>query len=359
MLKKIVLAAVGIVILLAIIFLIYLSTLKSPIDPVAYNAPEKPEMSGVLEPNDLLQSAEILAKGKVNAPEEVAVDEKGVVYFGTPEGTISRLLPSGVIETFTTTGGRPLGMKFDPKGNLIVADAQKGLLSVNPQGSIMILATSADGVPFRCTDALDISKNGTIYFTDASDKFPLKDYLFDMLEARPHGRLMRYDPATNTVTVLVRGLNFANGVALSKDEDFVLVNETYKYRIHRYWLTGAKAGSQDIFIENLPGFPDNISYNGNGKFWLALLTVRNDMLDTLHKYPKIKSMLSKLPASLWSKSKKYGFVVALDDNGKITETLQDPTGKHMYDVTSAREYAGYLYLGSLHADHIGKLKLGK
>jgi len=357
MFKKIILAAAGITIILIIISIIILIELKSPIDPVAYSAPEKPAMTGVLEPNDLLQQAELLAKGKVNGPEEIAVDEKGRIYFGTPAGTISRLLPDGVIEMFTETGGRPLGMKFDQKGNLIVADANKGLLSVDPQGSIMILATSADHVPFKCTNALDIAKNGTIYFTDASDKFSLKDYLFDMLEARPHGRFMRYDPATGTVTVLLRGLNFANGVALSRDEDFVLVNETYKYRIHRCWLAGPKAGTSDMFIENLPGFPDNISSNGKGKFWLALFTVRNDVLDVLHQYPMIKSLLSKLPVSWWSKSKRYGFVVAIDERGNITETLQDPTGEHLYDVTSAQEYAGYLYLGSLHADRIGKLKV--
>lgn len=355
MFKKIVLAAVGIVIL----FIIILISLKSPIDPVAYNAPKKPAMTGVLAPNDFLQKAELLAKGKVSGPEEIAVDEKGCIYFGTLVGTISRLLPSGVIETFTTTGGRPLGMKFDPKGNLIVADGYKGLLSVDPKGVIKILAIAADGVPFRFTDALDIAKNGVIYFTDASDKFPVKDYLLDMLEARPHGRLLRYDPATGKTTVLLSGLKFANGVALSKNEDFVLVNETYTYSIHRYWLAGPKARTSDMFIENLPGFPDNISSNGKGKFWLALFTVRNDMLDTLHQYPKIKSLIGKLPTSIWSKSKRHGFVVALDEQGNITETLQDPTGKHLYDVTSAQEYAGYLYLGSLHADRIGKFKVGE
>jgi len=52
-------------------------------------------------------------------------------------------------------------------------------------------------------------------------------------------------------------------------------------------------------------------------------------------------------------------VVALDEKGNITGTLQDPTGKNLYDVTSAQEYAGYLYLGSLHSDRIGKLKVGE
>jgi hypothetical protein len=114
-----------------------------------------------------------------------------------------------------------------------------------------------------------------------------------------------------------------------------------------------------MFIENLPGFPDNISSNGKGKFWLALMTVRSDLLDTLQKYPKIKSLLGKLPSALWAKSKRYGFVVSLDENGKITGTFQDPTGNYLYDITSAQEYAGYLYLGSLHADRIGKLKVGE
>jgi sugar lactone lactonase YvrE len=353
MFKNVALAAVGIVILL----IITLIALKSPVNPVAYNAQKKPAMTGVLAPNDLLQKAELLVKGKVDSPEEIAADEKGRLYFGTPAGTISRLRPDGVIETFATTGGRPLGMKFDKKGNLIAADAYKGLLSIDSQGLVKILATSAEGVPFKCTDGLDVAKSGTVYFTDASDKFPLKDYLLDILEARPHGRLMRYDPATGKVTVLISGLHYANGVALSKNEDFVLVNETYIYSIHRYWLAGPKAGTSDIFIENLPGFPDNISSNGKGKFWLALFTTRNDMLDALQKYPKIKSLLGKLPTSLWSKSKRYGFVVALDEQGKITGTLQDPTGEHLYDITSAQEYGGYLYIGSFHADRIGRLKV--
>lgn len=56
-------------------------------------------------------------------------------------------------------------------------------------------------------------------------------------------------------------------------EDFVLVNETYRYRIVRYWLKGPKAGTHEVFIDNLPGFPDNISSNRKGTFWLALFTV--------------------------------------------------------------------------------------
>ncbi len=136
-----------------------------------------------------------------------------------------------------------------------------------------------------------------------------------------------------------------------------MINETYRYRIVRYWLKGPKAGTHEIFIDNLPGFPDNISSNHKGTFWLALFTVRNEAVDKLHPSPFLKAQMSKLPKALWPKPKPYGLVLALDEGGKIIQSLHEPTGKHLKEITSAREYGGYLYLGSLHNDRIGKYKL--
>jgi len=351
--KKVIL---GIVVILAILIIILLLQ-SAPISPAAYSPPKSQELAGVLSPNNLLQKAELLALGKINGPEEVAVDSQGRVYGGTQDGEIMILLPDGKLDIFAETKGRPLGIQFDKNDNLIVCDAYKGLLSINPQGKIAVLATSADGVPFKFTDALDISSDGTIYFTDASSKYGQNEYLYDLLESKPHGRFLSYDPATGRIKVLLKDLYFANGVALSQQEDFVLINETYRYRIVRYWLKGSKAGTHEIFIDNLPGFPDNISSNHKGTFWLALFTVRNEVADKLHLSPFLKAQMSKLPKALWPKPKPYGLVLALDEQGEITQSLHDPTGKHLKEVTSAREYGGYLYLGSLHNDRIGKYKL--
>jgi sugar lactone lactonase YvrE len=109
--------------------------------------------------------------------------------------------------------------------------------------------------------------------------------------------LLRYDPATKTTTVLLSDLYFANGVALSQHEDFVLVNETYRFRITRYWLKGERAGKSEVFVDNLPGYPDNITSNRRGTFWLALVTVRNDTGDWLSPRPFLKNVLAKLPRS--------------------------------------------------------------
>jgi sugar lactone lactonase YvrE len=351
--KKIILGIVGILALLIILFLLK----SAPIDPAAYTPPKPQELAGVLAPNSLLQKAELLALGKINGPEEVAVDSHGRIFGGTQDGMIMRLLPDGKLDTFANTKGRPLGMQFDKNNNLIVCDSYKGLLSINPQGKIKVLAKSADGVPFKFTDALDISRNGTIYFTDASSRHGLDEYLYDLLESKPHGRFLSYNPTTGQIKVLLKDLYFANGVALSQQENFVLINETYRYRIVRYWLKGPKVGTHEIFIDNLPGFPDNISSNHKGTFWLALFTVRNETADKLHPSPFRKAQMSKLPKALWPKPKPYGLVLALDEQGKITQSLHDPTGNHLKEITSAREFDGYLYLGSLHNDRIGKYKL--
>ena len=50
------------------------------------------------------------------------------------------------MEVFADTKGRPLGLDFDNSGNLIVADAKKGLLSIDKKGNIKILVTEINGV---------------------------------------------------------------------------------------------------------------------------------------------------------------------------------------------------------------------
>lgn len=336
---------------------LYLAVTPSPIAPLAWQAPPAPVMSGVLEPNDTLMKAELLGRGQLHGPEDSAVDAQGRVYSGLHDGRIVRLGADGSLETFADTGGRPLGMDFDAAGQLIVADAYKGLLSIDAQGRIEVLTTEAEGLPFKFTDDLDIAGDGTIYFSDASSRFEQPDYLLDLLEARPHGRLLSYDPASGETRVLLKDLYFANGVALSAAEDFVLVNETYRYRITRYWLKGDKAGSHDVFIDNLPGLPDNLQGDRTGTFWVALPTPRKADADFLHRHPWLKAQLAKLPRAFWPKAIPYGFAIALNERGEIVRSLHDTSGSHLRMVTSVKPVGDYLYLGSLDNDRIGKLKI--
>lgn len=352
------------VVIIAVVAYILISS--PPVDPLPYH-PEAPlAMTGPLTPNERLLSADLLARGKVRGPEDTAIGPDGLVYTGLEDGRVVRISPDGTIQNFADTRGRPLGMEFSQagplNGRLIVADAVKGLLAISPKGEITVLATESGGLPFRFTDDLDIASDGTIFFTDASHRYGPDKYLYDLLEARPNGRFLKYDPYRRRTSILLDNLYFANGVALSEDESYVLVNETYRYRITRYWLEGPKAGTSDIFIDNLPGFPDNLSL-GSDHFWVALFTVRNPVMDRMHPSPYLKGLVSKLPKRFWPKPEPYGLVIGVAENpldreapGIIVRSLHDPSGDHLREITSVKEVEGVLYMGTLHGDRIGMLE---
>ena len=136
-----------------------------------------------------------------------------------------------------------------------------------------------------------------------------------------------------------------------------LVVETSRFRVTRYWISGPNAGKHDVFIDNLPGFPDNISYNHNGTFWLAVVSMRDKPTDDGLASVSIKKFLSKLPKSMRPKVKPYGLVVALDEQGNITKSMHDPSGQHLWGITSVVEHAGSLFIGSATTDRIGRFKL--
>jgi len=336
---------------------VYLLSYPTRLDPLGYQPQPAPPMTGVLAPNEALRAAELFAADKVDGPEDVAVDAAGRMYGGTRDGKIARVTAAGAVDTFAETGGRPLGLAWDADRNLIVADARKGLLSIDPKGRVSTLSAGTDGRPFGFTDDVDVAVDGRIYFSDASSKYGYGEHLLDMLESRPHGRLLRYDPSSQRTEVLLDGLYFANGVAVSKDNSYVLVVETARYRIERYWLRGAKAGTAELFADNLPGFPDGVSRGTHGRYWVAMFTTRNPAADWLAPRPFAKKMLSRLPKWMWPKPVPYGLVLALDHRGQITEALHDPDGSQVPTITSVEEHQGYLYLGSLEAHHIGRLKL--
>lgn len=360
-LKRLVLILVAVV----AIVVLYLLFWPVAINPVAWTPPSAPALSAQYQQNSILSSTERLSLGTGTpspgagfGPEDVALDAEGRIYAGLDDGRVMRLQADGTKpEVFSNTHGRPLGLAFDPSGDLIVADAIKGLLSIGRDGSVTVLTTAADGLPFGCTNDLDVAADGTIYFTDATSKYPLTDFTADLLEHGPNGRLLAYDPKTKATRTLLRDLSFANGVAVSPDQSFLLVVETGSYRVHRYWLRGAKQGHSEIFIDNLPGFPDGISSNGKGEFWLALVTPRDAVLDKLLPHPFLRKAVARLPKLLQPAPKRYSFVLGLDVSGQVVDNLQDGSPQCYAEIANAVERNGALYFGSIGESSVGRYRL--
>lgn len=344
----------AIVILISVAGLVYLLFAPVPISPSAWTPPAAPALSGQYEQNTKLSSVQRLSLGDGHKPEDVALDAQGRIYAGFEDGRIIQLQPDGTQpRVFANTQGRPLGLALDRAGNLIVTDAIKGLLAVNPTGEIKVLATESDGVKFGCLNDLDVGADGTIYFTEASFKYPMSQFSSDILEHQPNGRLLAFDPQTQKPRTLLRGLYFANGVAVSSDQSFVLVAETGKYRVQRVWLRDAKEGTVDTFIDNLPGFPDGISSNGSGKFWLALVTPRQAVFDKVLPHPFVRKVIFRLPKFLQPAPERYSFVVALDSQGRVVENLQNGSPDCYGQIANVVEHNGKLYFGSIGEDTVG------
>lgn len=349
----------GLVIFLIIVAgLAYLLLAPVPIAPGAWTPPTSPGLTGQYAQNTRLSPVQKLPLGDGHKPEDVAIDADGKIYGGFEDGRIIVLQADGTQpRVFADTHGRPLGLIFDREGNLIVADAIKGLLSVNQAGEVKVLADEADGVKFGCLNDLDIAADGTIYFTEASNKFPMSQFANDILEHQPNGRLLALDPQSRRPRTLLRNIYFANGVAVSPDQTFVLVAETGMYRIRRVWLKEPKMGQNDIFIDNLPGFPDGISSNRRDRFWLALVTPRQALFDRMLPYPSVRKVVARLPKFLQPAPQRYSFVLGLDLQGQIVENLQNGSPDCYAQIANVVEHNNTLYFGSIGEDTLGRFPL--
>ena len=204
------------------------------------------------------------------------------------------------------------------------------------------------------------SRDGRVWFTDATTRFSAREYglehgtLLDIMEHGGHGRLLVHDPRTGVTRTVLPGLQYANGVAVSHDGKSVLVAETGAYRVIRVPTDSASRVEPQVVIDNLPGFPDNVSQGRDGRYWIALVAPRNALLDRLAPHPTLRRMVQRLPAALRPSAGSYGHVVAIDEAGRVVVDLQDPAGAHP-QVTSVTETGTHLWLGSLVAPALGRL----
>ena len=349
---RIITRIIALLFLALVVFLLW----PSPLDSVSWSPKPIPPLTGSFEKNNKLDAMERIYEGLCIGCEDVAIDSTGVIYGSALNGEIVRFVGDHR-SVFANTNGRPLGLDFDSEGNLIVADADKGLLSIDSNGEITVLATGHGNKPFKFTDDVEVGSDGIFYFSDASSKWTYHDNIRDLVEHGGHGRLLTYDPRDRQVRMLMEGLQFANGIAVAEDASFVLVNETGQSRVTKYWLEGPRAGEHEWIIPNLPGYPDGVSRGENGIFWLTLVSPRDELAEKSMPYAWVRNQVFKLPRALVEpKPKRYGMVLGFDDNGNIHYNLQSENPK-LFMITSVQQAGSNLYLGSLVDSAIGRMEL--
>jgi sugar lactone lactonase YvrE len=277
--------------------------------------------------------------------EDVVVSAEGQLVCGLTNGYIVRLDPDGNrMETIAHTHGRPLGLEALPDGRVLVCDADRGLLRADPRnGAVEVLVSHVGGAPLRFCSNVSARADGSMWFTQSTSRFDLEDYLGDILEHRGSGRVFRRDP-DGSVDVVVSGLQFANGIALTADESSVIVAETGAYQLTRVPTT--KPVAREVIASNLPGLPDNVSRAGDGLFWVAMVTPRNALLDHLSTRPGVRKLIWRLPPSLQPRAARTVWVMAFRADGSVARDLQTQREDFWY-TTGVVEYGGRLYLASI------------
>jgi len=282
--------------------------------------------------------------------------DEGAVFTGTVDGSIWRVSHDGSgVDRVAQTGGRPLGLEIDVDGRLLVCDAHRGVLRVDVRnGAIEPVTDSVQGRPMVFCNNAAVAGDGTVFFTDSSTKFGIEQWKQDFVQDTRTGRLLRL-ATDGSVTVLLDGLAFANGVALAGDESFVCVAQTGARSVVRLWLSGERAGQRDVLVDDLPGYPDNISLGSDGLVWVALASPRDPVVERLRTGPLwLRRQVTRIPERWQPQPKRTVRVQAYDVGGRLVHDLDhDTPSYHM--VTGVREHEGRVWLGSLHEPAVAVL----
>jgi len=324
---------------------------------------------GPFEQNDKLRDVSLIGLGRIEAPEDVILDRHDNLYAGSRHGDIIRFFPPDYekMEVYAHIGGQPLGMAFDRKDNLYVCIGGMGLYRITPDRRIekatdetnRSIYSVNDDSRLRLADDLDIADDGRIFFSEATVRYEMHEWPVDGLEARGNGRIVCYDPRTNTTRTVLRGLKFPNGICIASDGQSILFAETFGCSIKRYWFDGPKEGKVEVVMDNLPGFPDNINLASDGNYWLAIVGMRSPALDLAWRMPGFRRRMGKrLPVDEWLfPNINTGCVVKFNEKGEVLESYWDIKSVNHPMITSMREHRGHLYLGGISNNRIGKYKL--
>lgn len=340
-------------------FLIFLSVLgisylffsDAGLDPVAWEPGTNPGFEGVFAENTRLQAGQAVSLRGSVGPEDLAPHPDGSLWTLTRDGELWRIEDMNAVSVGRISD-HPLGLEWDAAGQaLYITDAEIGLLRWTPDGGTEVLMDRLEGRPVQYANQLAVARNGTVYFSISTRRWApqvmggtLAASIHDLWEHQTSGVLVEWHPLRGG-RIIARGFSFLNGVALTPGEDALILAETGGYALWRLSLQAEGALPEKI-LENLPGFPDNLQAQGDGTFWLGLVSPRRAVADALAPFPQLRKIVWRLPEFVRPKPVEHGVLVKVDGQGQVLEVLHDPSGETK-GVTGGMVMDGTLYVSSL------------
>lgn len=348
---------------------------RAYVSPTYFKLPPLPETAkGSESPyalNDKLRGVEAIGLGELDGPEDVIFDRDDNLYCGSRHGDVIRFFAPEYTrwEVFAHIGGHPLGLAFDAQGNLHTCVGGMGLFRIAPDPEREVIKLSdetnrslfsvVDDSRLRLADDLDIAPDGRVFFSEATIRYEMYDWMVDALEGRGNGRIICYDPRDGSSRTVLPSLQLPNGICVEPSGNSLLYAETWGCRITRWYFDGPKKGQRETVIENLPGYPDNINRSSDGNYWCALCGMRSPVFDLALRMPGFRRrMVQKVGRDDWLyPNMNTGCVIKFDANGAILDVLWDLGGEAHPMITSIREHKGWLYLGGIYNNRVGRYRI--
>lgn len=294
-----------------------------------------------------------LAPEAIRGAEDIAIGPDGSLYTGTQNGDIVAIRPDGQSHKIFATGGRPLGMRWLGGASLVVADGKRGLMRVSPSGENALLVPNSAERPILCNGVAVAPGGREVYFTSSSANYPLGKIAGGAMVDDRSGALYRYDLDTRRATRVLDNLSFPNGVAVLHDGSIVIA-ETFSCRLLR-WDPRDGSSSASVLADGLPGYPDNLSVDEDGRLYIALCGSRQPLLDLIRFVPMSGYPLVPLfgDAHPMSEVSRY----AVYENGSISVHELGDGPDAFAPLTSVVRRGDKLYFGSVGQDGIGMLQM--
>lgn len=364
--------------------------------PLLAEAWDPPQSLPTLSRNTKLvqAQAEPILQGKLLGPESMAIDKSGRhLYTGLMDGRIVKidletldmsefarynLSCSAFVGKYNSYPphwepicGRPLGLRLDPQGRLVVAESYRGIHRLSADGSQrQVLLEHVMGRRIALANDLDVSSStGEIFFTEYSDRWGRNQIIYETLASRRCGALVSFHPddPTNTLQVY-KGFTSCNGVSLSHDESAVYF--VCSPKIYRLDLA---TRTVSVALDNMPGLLDNIrKRKQKNRFLVGASSSRSapfSLADSLARYPLIRNLIYRLVPQrlILQLMPQIGLLIQVDltpGHERIVDTYQDPRpahqgGLHYLSEAEENDKDGYMYIGSWHENHLVRVKSDK
>jgi len=340
-----------------------------------------PSMDGALSPNDALDRCRPVGAPLPGA-DDVAEGPDGALYVSAGRQVL-RLSGAGyetraVLAEFEAEVG---GLAFHPDGRLLACIAGRGLVALERDGGQRWL-TQAEDQPLRGLTAVAATAAGAIFMSEGSTLNRLAQWRHDLMQKNRAGRIVVCGPELDQPRVVLRGLAYPHGLAVSADGRFLWFTESWSHRVSRAAIDGRGLGRTEVIIGNLPGYPARLGRAAAGGFWLALFALRthltefvlreddfrDEMMRTIAPDHWIGPALATTGDALepmqnggikalgiqkpWAPPRSYGLVARIDEEGETVESLHSRVGGRYHGITAARDAAQGLVIASKGAGRV-------